>query len=309
MRSAYYRFLNHYQGSYTGRIIDEAIILLIQLWPYLVAGIVLTTLIKLYFSKDRLSLFFRNKENFSIPLASLLGVVSPLGSYIVIPLSAALYTGGVPLPFLMAFLVSSPLINPNLFLLTQGAFGFEMAIARVIAAFLLGLVAGYLTAFLIKRNKINLIIDPEYLNNSRMVKNYAEKPFWQKFSRELVSMTMFVGKYFFLAVILAAMIKILTPPNLMIRIFNGNNFLSVLFATGAGIPFYVCGGASIPLMMELADLGLSKGSVLAFFIAGPVTKVSNLILMYSIFKKQIFLIYLSLGVMGAILAGLIFDMI
>ena len=137
LKSLFYNFLNHYEGSYTKRVLEEALILLGDLWPYLVLGIIATSLIKLYISKNKITEFFQNRKNLSIVLAALIGVISPLGSYIIIPLSAALFLMGTPLPVLISLLMSSPLINPNLFLLTAGAFGYEMAVLRLLSALLL----------------------------------------------------------------------------------------------------------------------------------------------------------------------------
>jgi uncharacterized membrane protein YraQ (UPF0718 family) len=307
--SIYYNFLNHFEGSYTKKVIEKAIVLLGNLWPYLISGIFATSLIKLFLSKKQISEFFQNRKNFSIILAALFGVISPLGSYVVIPLSAALFLIGTPLPVLMSLLVSSPLINPNLFLLTAGAFGYEMAILRLLSAFLLGIAAGYFTLWLIKikyiRTKIAVNKNNQY--NIASFKQTPNKPLVSRFGIELFKMTIYIGKYFFLAIVLAAAIKIFMPPNLMIKLFKGNNFLSVLFSTVAGIPFYVCGGAAIPVVQQLADLGLSKGAVLAFFISGPVTKISNLVLMKSAFSSRVFLTYLSVSIAGAFLFGLVYN--
>jgi uncharacterized membrane protein YraQ (UPF0718 family) len=310
MESLYHRFLNHYWGSYTKLIIDESIALFLNLWVYLVLGILITSLIKMYLNKEQVAGFLQRKNNITIVFAALIGVVSPLGSYIVIPLSAALFTMGVPLPVLMALLVSSPLIDPNLFLLTAGAFGFEVAFARLISAFLLGTLAGYTTRWLIEKQKIqlNAILNPNNAVSSMSISDNYTRPTLNKFLNELYRMTRFISKYFFLAILLAALIKILTPPNLMIRMFGQNNFLSVLLSTGAGISFYVCGGAAIPIVEQLADLGMSKGAVLAFFISGPVTKISNLILMNAIFRVRIFAVYLTVGICGAAILGLIYNL-
>ncbi|MBN2523954.1 MAG: permease [Bacteroidales bacterium] len=311
MEDLYFRLLNHYQGSYTKQVIDESFILLSNLWPYLVIGIIATTGIKIYLTKDRIAGFLYQRKKVPILIASLTGIVSPLGSYIVIPLSAALFTMGVPLPVLMALLVSSPLIDPNLFVLTTGAFGIEMALVRLISAFLLGLAAGYTTELLIHQK----IIKPGailYSNNSfeqTSINDISQKPDFKQFIHELYKMARFISKYFFLAILLAAAIRILTPSNLMTKLFQGNDFLSVLFSTGAGIPFYVCGGAAIPVVEQLADLGMSKGAVLAFFISGPVTKVSNLLLMITVFRFRIFLTYLLTGIVGAIILGIIYNII
>ena len=309
MESIYYRFLNHYQGSYTKQIIGEAVVLFLNLWPYLVCGILLTTLIKLFLGRDKLASFFQNRLNVSIPVAALIGVLSPLGSYILIPLAASLYSLGVPLPAVIALLVSSPLIDPNLFLITSGAFGFEMALARLISAFILGLAAGYFTRWFIDLNKIQVKSIP-FTGKPVSIHANGENPlnlFPVRFFQDLYHMSLFIGKYFLLAIVLAAAIRILTPPNLLLKVFKGNSFLSVLISTGAGIPFYVCGGAAIPVVEQLAELGMSKGAVLAFFISGPVTKISNLILMHSVFRFRVFLVYLLTGITGAIILGVLYN--
>ncbi len=302
--------LNHFSLSYTRKILIEALVLLNNLWPYLVSGIILTSLIKLFLSRNQVAGFFQSLKNSSIFVAAFLGIISPLGSYIVIPMSAALFLLGTPLPVLMAFLVSSPLIDPNLFLLTAGAFGYELAIARTISAFMLGILAGYSTLWLIRIN----VIHPDSVVQSRTngsgilaPSDSASGRSLKAFVIELFKMTRYISKYFFLAILLAAAIKILTPPNLMVRLFGGNEFMSVLFLTGAGIPFYVCGGAAIPVVQALKEFGLSNGAILAFFISGPVTKVSNLVLMGSAFSLRIFIVYISTGIIGAFLLGIIYN--
>jgi len=309
--SFWYTLRDHYNGSYTKRVLEEAVVLLADLWPYLVAGILITTFIKMFLSREQVALFFNRSKNGSILLAAAIGVVAPLGSYVVIPLSASLFLLGTPLPVLMALLVSSPLIDPNLFILTAGAFGYEFALARLAAAFSLGLAAGYLTKWLIRLAVIketNILKEGAETASSIPVTN-AETKTVDRFFKSIYGMTLYVCKYFFLAILMAALIKILTPPNLMIKLFNGNDFLSVLFTTAAGIPFYTCGGAAIPVVRELAELGLSQGAALAFFIAGPVTKFSSLVLMYAAFNFRIFMVYILTGISGALLFGWIYNII
>ena len=310
IRNFFNGLLNHFSLSYTRKILIEALGLLNDLWPYLVSGIILTSLVKLFLSRNQISGFFQNMKHGSIFIAAFLGILSPLGSYIVIPMAAALFLLGTPLPVLMAFMVSSPLIDPNLFVLTAGAFGYELAIVRTISAFILGIAAGYLTLWLLNIH----FIDPDKviksgINGSGFVASADSAPekSVRTFGAELLKMTKYISKYFFLAILLAAAIKILAPPNLMTRLFGGNDFISVLFLTGAGIPFYVCGGAAIPVVQALAEFGLSNGAILAFFISGPVTKISNLVLMGSAFGLRTFLIYISTGIIGAILLGIAYN--
>lgn len=307
--SVWYWFLDRFSGTYTRRILIEALQLLNLLWPYLLVGILLTSIIKLFVSKAWLAnVFSEKRSHLSIIVASFLGVLSPLGSYVIIPLSAALLTVGVPLPVLMALMVSSPIINPSLFFLTAGAMGFEMALMRIFSAFILGVVAGYITHWMIKNKRLK----PEMVLSESSKENQTFLPGKDRvsvrmFFYDLYRTTKWIGRYFFLAIFIAAGIKILANPNYLIRIFDANTFLSVLISTGAGVPFYVCGGAAIPIVQQLAELGLSKGAVLAFFISGPVTKISNLVIMQQAFRRTILFIYLIVGIGGALLIGILYN--
>lgn len=308
MEDLWFKFLNFFSGSHTQRILLEALDLLNQLWPYLVAGIVLSSTVKVFVSKQSIAKFFTSKRNrISIIIAALLGVISPLGSYVIIPLSAALFVIGIPLPILMALMVSSPIINPNLFFLTAGAMGYEMAIMRIISAFTLGITAGYITHYLIEKQRIK---SGDVLKSSPDIDkwvNVKSDISFKAFYVDLYRMTSYVSKYFFLAIVLAAAIKILINPDIIYTFLSGNTFLTVLFTTGAGVPFYVCGGAAIPIVQQLAELGLSPGAALAFFISGPVTKVANIAMMQSAFKKGLLVIYLAVGIGGAFIFGIIYS--
>lgn len=307
----YYELIDKFSRTYTKKILVEALDLLNQLWPYLVLGIVLSSLIKLFISKERITTFFSEKYNITtMVFAAILGVVSPLGSYITIPVAAALFTVGIPLPVLITLIVSSPIINPNLFVLTAGVMGIELAIMRIVAAILLGLTAGFITHMLIKKN----ILKPDDIlkNNSEAFQkwlNTTPTVSLKAFFTDLFRMTLFVSRYFFLAIFLAAIIKIFMNPNWIGSIFNQNQFLSVLISTSAGVPFYICGGAAIPVVQSLAELGMSKGAVLAYFISGPVTKISTLVILQGTFKIKIVAIYLTVGLLGAILLGYLYQLV
>jgi uncharacterized membrane protein YraQ (UPF0718 family) len=151
------------------------------------------------------------------------------------------------------------------------------------------------------RNETTFIINDNSSNKNRNT--------FSRFLVELYRMTIYICKYFFLAILIAAVIKIFVNPNYIMRFFSNNNFLSVLITSGAGIPFYVCGGAAIPVVQQLAELGMSKGAVLAFFISGPVTRISNLILINLTFKRAILWNYLLIGIVGACVFGLLYNLV
>ena len=42
------------------------------------------------------------------------------------------------------------------------------------------------------------------------------------------------------------------------------------------MPLYVCGGGTIPLLIQWLADGMSMGSAAAFMVTGPATKITNL---------------------------------
>lgn len=91
---------------------------------------------------------FSHRIGLSILLATAVGAFSPFCSCTVIPLVAGLLIGGVPLAPVMAFWVASPTMDPEIFALSVGFLGWDLAVARLAATLALSLGAGYLTLFL-----------------------------------------------------------------------------------------------------------------------------------------------------------------
>jgi uncharacterized membrane protein YraQ (UPF0718 family) len=47
-------------------------------------------------------------------------------------------------------------------------------------------------------------------------------------------------------------------------------------AATIGVPLYVCGGGTIPLLQAWLLNGMTMGSAASFMISGPATKLTNL---------------------------------
>lgn len=291
--------------SYTYRIIVDAWALFLELLIYLFIGIIFTALFQAFINKQKLSAYVARNPHLSIIGAASFGVISPLGTYICIPMAGSLYKKGTPLGPLMAFLVASPILNPTIFMLTLGAFGYEMAIVRFITGILLGAIAGYIFLFLGK--KVGQVKDDSDKVATKTT-NSDKKNYLQRFLKELKGATLYMLKYFGMAILIAAAIKNLITTEQVEWILGSGSVASVIFATGAGIPLYSCGGAAIPVLYQLSEMGMTKGAILAFFISGPSTRISNLVILGSVFNIRILSIYLSIVLIGAVASGLLYNL-
>ena len=127
------------------------------------------------------------------------------------------------------------------------------------------------------------------------------QPIWIECKRSFL----FLGKYFVIALFISALVKSLVPAELINKILGGNARMSLVAAIAMGIPFYSCGGAAIPLIQILSEMGMNKGAVLTFFIAGPSTKLETIYVYKSLLGYKLLLYFLSFTLISSFLCGLI----
>lgn len=114
----------------------------LNIWPYLLLSIPLAVTVRVTNASRYIQQAFDHRPLIAIGLATLVGAFSPLCSCTVIPLITSLLIAGVPFGAVMAFWIASPTMDPEIFLLSAGVLGWELAIVRVAATLALSLGAG-----------------------------------------------------------------------------------------------------------------------------------------------------------------------
>ncbi len=230
----------------------------------------------------------------AILAAALLGIISPLPTYAAVPIGLSFIPFGVSFAAVIAFVIASPLINPSVFFLTFTQLGWDIALWRTVAAFIIAITGGYISLYLFKR-----------MASSLPIQRRPDRP-ERSFIQELNAGLMFFGKYFAFALLISALVKALISPEFIKEILGQQITGSLLVGIALGVPFYSCGGAAIPFVEVLSDMGMNKGAVLAFFIAGPATKLETLYIFKSLLGIKIFIFYVLITIIGAFMAGLAF---
>lgn len=115
------------------------------------------------------------------------------------------------------------------------------------------------------------------------------------------------GKYFLLGIVLSAMFQRYVSPDAFASLFGSQQGVGVLLAATIGVPLYVCGGGTIPLLLEWLRHGMSLGAAAAFMITGPATKITNLGAVKIVLGKKQFSIYLAYTILFAIVTGIFID--
>ena len=110
-----------------------------------------------------------------------------------------------------------------------------------------------------------------------------------------------------IGIILSAIFQRYVPQEAVTFVFGGNEAWGVLMASTVGVPLYVCGGGTIPILKTWLANGMSLGSAAAFMITGPATKITNLGALKAVLGIKHFLLYWAFVIIYACLTGILIN--
>jgi uncharacterized membrane protein YraQ (UPF0718 family) len=99
------------------------------------------------------------------------------------------------------------------------------------------------------------------------------------------------------------------PSEWITALFGSDSVFAVPLAAIIGLPLYISGSSSIPLINSLMQSGVSAGAMLAFMITGPGTSAGVLAGIATIMKKRALALYAAYLLIGAILLGYAYELI
>ncbi len=302
------------------QIIEIALSALFGTLPYIILAVLLIAYLKASGAENLVSSAFRGRENRMIVVAALFGGLAPFCSCEVIPFIAGLLALGAPVSAVMAFWLSSPLIDPPSLMITAGALGWEFAIGKAVAALFLGLLGGFGVKYLLTSSTFknplkahsvggcstDSCCSDEPFNKRAVWKFWQEKNRRQIFAQQGIENALFLIKWLSVAYLLEALLITYVPASLIGSIVGGEGFMPIVIGALVGMPAYLNSYAAPPLVAGLMEQGMSYGSAMAFMVAGAISSIPAMTAVWSLVKKPIFFAYLGFGVGGAILFGVMF---
>ncbi len=282
--------------------------------PFILFAVVAVAYLKASGAENLLARAFEGNPARMIVMAALLGGLSPFCSCEVIPFIAALLAVGAPLSAVMAFWLSSPLMDPAMFAITSGTLGYEFALAKTLAAVGLGLFGGF---GVMLAAKTPIFADP--LRERPAVggccgvkKPFSGAPvwrFWQEAERREtfretgVENGLFLLKWLALAYVIEALMLAYVPAEWIANVLGGDGAGPILLGAIVGAPAYLNGYAAVPLVDALLAQGMADGAAMSFMIAGGVSSIPAAIAVWALVKPRVFGAYLGFAVTGAVIAG------
>ncbi len=285
---------------------------------YIVFAVLLLAYLKATGAEVMVARAFEGHEARMIAMAALFGGLAPFCSCEVIPFVAGLLALGAPLSAVMAFWLSSPLIDPPTLLITAAALGWPFALAKAVAAVSLGLFGGFTVRALMRRGAFGDPLRSYRAGGCGCGPKLDGKPMWRfwreperrgVFRAQFLANALFLLKWLALAYVLEALLVMYVPAEIIAGLVGGEGIVPIATAALVGMPAYLNSYVAPAMVSGLIDGGMSPGAGMAFIVAGAVSSIPAMAAVWSLVRPPVFAIYLGLGVSGAIIAGVVFQML
>ncbi len=256
----------------------------------------------------------------TLVLAALFGALSPFCSCGVIPLIAAMLRAGVPLAPVMAFWLASPIMDPEMFILTAAGIGTGFAVAKTAAAAGMGLLGGFAVLALQRGGGLREPLSGasgggcgDDFDPGRPVsvawRLWRDPERRARFGQVTLQTGAFLAKWLAIAFLAESLMMAYVPAAWVAAAVGDGSAFAIPLAAVVGVPTYLNGYAAIPLIAGLLEMGMSGGAALAFATAGAVSCIPAAIAVWALVRRSVFVLYLGLGLGGAMLAGLLYALV
>jgi uncharacterized membrane protein YraQ (UPF0718 family)/copper chaperone CopZ len=283
----------------------ESFDLLARMAPYLLLGIVVAGALHVLLPTGTVGRLLGRPGVGSVVRAAAVGVPLPLCSCGVVPVAASLKKGGASGSSVVSFLVSTPTTGVDSILATYSLLGGAIAVIRVVASFLLGIVAGVLTWLGLGRQRQEpqpIEPEPEAAAERPGAVGRLKSALGYGFDELLGG----IARPLFVGTLLGGVVAYFVPPGVLEQ-YVGQGALSYLVMMVVGIPLYVCASGSIPLAAALMAKGISPGAALVFLIAGPATNAATMSVVSKMVGGRALAIYLVAIGVGSLGVGFATD--
>ncbi len=239
-------------------------------------------------------------------VGALLGTVTPFCSCSSIPLFIGFTGAGLPVGVTFSFLISSPLVDLGALILLMSIFGWRIAVGYVILGLLLAVTLGTL----IEKLGMGKYVE-EFVHQATPVPVEAETLSRRErlsFAANQVAFTFKkVLPYVLVGVALGAAIHNWIPAEFIQKILGSQNPLSVILATGVGIPMYADIFGTIPVAEALFSKGVGIGTLLSFMMAVTALSLPSIILLKRVIKPKLLAFFVASVAVGIIIIGYTFN--
>lgn len=282
-------------------IIKEIIFFVNEVSIYLIFGFLVAGILHLFFPESIIRRHMGKNSISSVIKSTLFGIPLPLCSCGVVPVAASLKKSGTSKGASISFLISTPQVGADSFLITYSLLGWIFGVFRIVASLITAMIAGITVNFLSRNDD-----EQSEINNKGKV--YRDtigerlKTLFYYMEFELLGS---IANALVIGLIIAGIIAAVFPDDFFVKYLN-YPIASMILMLAIGIPMYVCAAASTPIAASLIMKGVSPGAALVFLLTGPATNAITISTVVKTLGKKAAAVYLlSIGIISLLLGYLL----
>lgn len=231
--------------------------------------------------------------------AILFAFITPFCSCSTIPVVVNMLKKKMPFGIVMIFLFASPVLDPTILTLMGVVLGWKVTIIYTVLTTVFSILIGF---------TLEALGFEKYVRNVVMT-GYEEKN--QKFNVKLALKETFdlmksVYPYLLIGALIGSIIHGLVPTEWISTVFGRDNWWLIPIAAIIGVPLYIRLSSMIPISQILIAKGMALGPVMAMIISSAGASLPEVILLKSIFKKQLVIMFILSVITMSTVSGFIF---
>ncbi len=289
--------------------------IILEALPFILLGSLASGIIEVFVSEQFICRILSRRGYISMIVASFTGLILPVCECTTVPVSRRLIVKGVPFYAVVTFMVAVPQINLLTIFSTSIAFSYNIKIIliRILTGFLISLAAGILSVFIFKERGKDLYIEGKDENCCYSIVSHCPEeviPLWKKIGK-LMEATIddffYIGFYFLTGAFCAAAVQTFFPKQILSNMASGEILSIVLMMSSS----YLL--VSVPrqmLLLQRALPAVSRGSVMAFMLFGPMIDLRITFMLQGALRKRVvvklMLLIISLNFIAALIINFLF---
>lgn len=276
----------------TDYVLNVFLGILLQAFPFLLIGILLSSAIQVFVSQKFIESHFPKNRLVGMIFAALSGFCLPVCDCASVPVFRSLVRKGVPVSSAVTFMMATPVINPVVILSTWYAFGGNgrIVLTRIILGIICSIIIGLFFSGSKKENieraesftstvcSCGCRLDPSAISSSgfaakiRLFIAHAQAEFFS------------VGKFLIIGALVSSVFQALSK-NIPWLTQSHGLLLSIFTLMAMAFLLSLCSSSDAVVAKSFANT-FPMGALMGFLVFGPMMDIKNLIMLSGSFTKK-----------------------
>lgn len=243
-------------------------------------------------------------------MAVVLGAITPFCSCSSIPLFIGFIEAGIPFGIVMAFLITSPMINEVAMLVFASTVGWDVAGIYIITGMSIGLIGGLLMEKLGFEKYVESYVYDIKMGRTGSVENkmsFKERLFYAfNYSKGIVKK---IWLYLLIGIGIGAFLHGYVPQEFFAEHASKDNIFAVPMAVILGIPLYSNATGVVPIAEALLGKGVPLGTVLAMMMSVVAISLPEMVILRKVLKAKLLWYFVLFMLVAFIIVGYLYNWI